>query len=35
VSAATAYGWDELLEPNRDRAWVLDAYLPFAAFSTL
>jgi segregation and condensation protein B len=35
VSAASAYGWDELLELSRDPAWMLDAYLPVDAFSKL
>jgi segregation and condensation protein B len=35
VSAAHAYGWDELLQPGADPAWVLDAYLAIEAFSAL
>ncbi|HKB47428.1 MAG TPA: helix-turn-helix domain-containing protein, partial [Ktedonobacterales bacterium] len=35
LSAARAYGWDELLQPGADPAWVLDAYLPLEAFSAL
>jgi segregation and condensation protein B len=35
LSAAGAYGWDELLRPGADPAWVLDAYVPIEAFSAL
>jgi segregation and condensation protein B len=35
VSAASAYGWEVLLQPGRDPAWMLDAYLPFDVFSKL
>jgi hypothetical protein len=35
LSAAHAYGWDELLQSGANPAWVLAAYLPFGAFSAL
>jgi hypothetical protein len=35
LSAAHAYGWDELLQSGANPAWVLDAYLPFGALSAL
>jgi hypothetical protein len=35
LSAAHAYGWDELLQPGTGPAWVLDAYVPIEAFSAL
>jgi segregation and condensation protein B len=35
VSAATAYGWEELLQLGREAAWMLDAYLSLEAFSEL
>ena len=34
LSAASAYGWDELSQ-GPGSPWSLDAYLPFEAFSTL
>jgi segregation and condensation protein B len=35
VSAAKAYGWHELLQPDAQPVWVLDAYVPLEAFAAL